>query len=168
MTLADRVVVMNDGRIDQIGTPSEVYHRPKSKFVAGFIGSPAINFIPCRLVEDGGVLSARVADGLAFPVPDRRSERYRPHLGREVILGLRPEHIGEAGPGAKPGSVDFTASIDVVEPMGMETVVSFTLEGHEMCARLGEEAAVAPGRPAALSADMNHMHLIDPDSEMVL
>src|SRR5437763_11733489 len=70
MTLADRVVVMNHGRIEQIGTPNDVYHAPRTRFVAGFIGSPATIFIPCRLVEKGAGLTARLSDNLSFPVPD--------------------------------------------------------------------------------------------------
>src|SRR6185295_18717561 len=72
MTLADRVVVMNAGRIEQIGTPHEVYHRPTTHFVAGFIGSPAMNFLPCRLVQNGSGLTVRLSDDLSFPVPQDR------------------------------------------------------------------------------------------------
>ena len=74
MTLADRVVIMNAGRIDQIGTPYEVYHNPRTRFVAGFIGSPTMNLLPCRLVENGSGLTVRLSDWLSFPVPpDARS-----------------------------------------------------------------------------------------------
>src|ERR1700675_1023828 len=79
MTLADRVVVMNHGRIEQIGTPHEVYHRPMTRFVAGFIGSPAMNFLSCRLVDNNGGLSVSLSDRLSLPVPPDRMSRYRPH-----------------------------------------------------------------------------------------
>src|SRR5499433_355060 len=95
MTLADRVVIMNDGRIDQIGTPHEVYHSPKTQFVAGFIGSPTMNFLSCRLVANGSGLTVRLSDWLSFPVPPSREARYRPRLDSEFIFGLRPEHIRE-------------------------------------------------------------------------
>src|SRR2546425_4990341 len=78
MTLADRVVIMNAGRIDQIGTPYEVYHSPQTRFVAGFIGSPAMNMLPCRLVENGSGLTIRLSDWLSFPGPPSRERRYRP------------------------------------------------------------------------------------------
>ena len=104
MTLADRVVIMNAGRIEQIGTPYEVYHTPKTQFVAGFIGSPAMNFLPCRLVENGSGLTVRLSDWLAFPVPPSREARYRPHVGRELIFGLRPEDIIEARGEMPPGA----------------------------------------------------------------
>src|SRR4051794_41430578 len=80
MTLADRVVVMNAGRIEQLGTPYEVYHKPATRFVAGFIGSPAMNFLPCQLVQNGGGgLSVHLSDKLVFPVPESRLARYRPY-----------------------------------------------------------------------------------------
>src|SRR6266581_653304 len=103
MTLADRVVVMNHGRIEQIGTPNEVYHRPQTRFVAGFIGSPAMNFMTCRLVENNGGLMVNLSDKLSLPVPPDRVARYGPHTGEELIFGLRPEDIiekrGELPPG---------------------------------------------------------------------
>src|SRR5258708_9804846 len=92
MTLADRVVVMNKGRIEQIGPPQELYHRPRTRFVAGFIGSPAMNLIPCRLEQNGAGLSVRVSDAISLPVPASLAPRYRPVAGRELIVGLRPEH----------------------------------------------------------------------------
>src|ERR687895_540342 len=96
MTLADRVVVMNRGKIEQIGAPNELYHKPATHFVAGFIGSPAMNFIPCRLVEASGGLSVDVGDGVSLPVPQERLARYRGQVGQQgLILGLRPEHLTE-------------------------------------------------------------------------
>ena len=95
-------------------------------------------------------MSVRLADDLLFPVPAEYINRYKPHIGEDLLLGLRPEHISEVRPQAYSGGVEFSAEIDVVEPMGMETVVFFTLSGHEMCARLVGEAAVAqPMRRAA-------------------
>src|SRR6202011_2073834 len=82
MTLADRVVVMNGGRIDQVGAPNDLYHHPKTRFVAGFIGSPAMNFIPCRLEQNGVGLVVRVSDAISLPVPEARAPRYRSPIGR--------------------------------------------------------------------------------------
>jgi len=95
MTLADRVVVMNGGRIEQIGRPHELYHRPKTRFVAGFIGSPAMNFLPARLQPNGDGLLLRLAPELAFPVPPIHTARYLPSVGKDLVFGLRPEHITE-------------------------------------------------------------------------
>jgi multiple sugar transport system ATP-binding protein len=166
MTLADRVVVMNGGRIEQIGTPHELYHNPKTRFVAGFIGSPAMNFIPCRVAEASGALTVRLSDGLSFPVPAERTAAYRAHTDRAMILGMRPEHLTETrsyGAGA-----EFAVPVDVVEPMGMETMVYFNIDGTEICARVSPESAMAPGERMRLMADMRHMHLVDPESDRVI
>lgn len=168
MTLADRVVIMNAGRIDQIGTPHEVYHSPQTQFVAGFIGSPTMNFLPCRLVENGAGLTVRLSDWLALPVPPSREARYRPRVGQEIVFGLRPEHIREGRGEVPPGSAAFEARLDVVEPMGMETMVYFIVDGVEVCGRVDPAAAGNVGEPMRLIADLNQMHLIDPRTELVI
>jgi multiple sugar transport system ATP-binding protein len=168
MTLADRVVVMNGGRIEQIGRPHDLYHRPKSRFVAGFIGSPAMNFLPARLQANGDALLLRLAAELAFPVPPTHTARYRPSAGKDLILGLRPEHITEPRGEGRDPRYEFTMPLDVIEPMGMETMVFFTVNGTEVCARVEPSAATAPGQPMRLYANLNHMHLIDPATELVL
>src|ERR1700677_2968484 len=90
MTLADRVVVMNKGRIEQIGTPNDLYHHPATRFVAGFIGSPAMNFMPCQIVEgSGGGIAVHVNEQILLPVPPARVERYRPFKGKSMVFGMR-------------------------------------------------------------------------------
>ena len=168
MTLADRVVVMNFGRIEQIGTPHEVYHRPQTRFVAGFIGSPAMNFLSCRLVENNGGLTVRLSDQLSLPLPADRVARYRAHTGQELILGLRPEDIIEKRGELPPGRAGFDVLLDVVEPMGMETMVYFIVEGVEVSGRVNPNAAGKAGETMKLVGDLNHMHLIDPRADQVL
>jgi multiple sugar transport system ATP-binding protein len=169
MTLADRVVIMNGGRIEQIGTPYEVYHHPRTRFVAGFIGSPTMNLLPCRLVENGSGLSVQLSDRLAFPVPAARTARYRPRVGDELAFGLRPEHMTEVrGEVLPPEAVVFETQIDVVEPMGMETMVYFQVGEAQVCARVNPEAAGNAGEKMRLVADLNHMHLIDPRTDLVV
>jgi len=168
MTLADRVVVMNAGRIEQIGTPDEVYHRPLTRFVAGFIGSPAMNFLACRLVENNGGLMVSLSDTLNLPVPAERVSRYRSHAGQELIFGLRPEDVIEKRGDLPPGRAGFEVQLDVVEPMGMETMVYFIVDGVEVCGRVNPTAAGKAGEMMPLVADLNHMHLIDPRTDQVL
>jgi multiple sugar transport system ATP-binding protein len=168
MTLADRVVVMNQGRIEQIGTPHELYHHPRTRFVAGFIGSPAMNFIPCRLEQAGSGLRARVSDTIALPVPSDRADRYRSVAGKELILGLRPEHITEPRHNGRADGCDFDVTLDVVEPMGMETMVFFTVNGTEFCSRVEPSSAGDAGAKMRLHANVDHMHLIDPASDAVI
>ena len=169
MTLADRVVVMNRGRIEQIGTPNELYHNPATRFVAGFIGSPAMNFVPCRLEEAAGKLNLRLTDRLAFPVPAARAARYQNVPRNEkLLLGIRPEHLAEANAHGEPGVEPFETVLDVTEPMGMETLVYFTLEGTQMCGRVSPAAGAREGAPLRLAVDLNNMHLLNEGTGAVL
>jgi multiple sugar transport system ATP-binding protein len=168
MTLADRVVVMNNGRIEQVGRPHDLYHRPKTKFVAGFIGSPAMNFVPARLSRNGGGLILRLSDDLSFPLPASHTARYQSSAGKELLFGLRPEHITEPRGETRDPRCEFTVTLDVVEPMGMETMVFFAVHGTEICARVEPSAAGVPGQPMRLYANLAHMHLIDPATDLVL
>ena len=169
MTLADRVVVMNHGVIEQVGTPHELYHNPKTRFVAGFIGSPAMNFIPCRIEAAGDGLVLRVGNDLTLPVPPGRAKQYASHNGKgELLLGLRPEHLTEARAHMDPGLVPFDAKLDVTEPMGMETFVYFALSGAQVCGRVNPACGAADGKPLRMAADLNNMHLIDQASGRVL
>jgi multiple sugar transport system ATP-binding protein len=168
MTLADRVVVMNKGRIEQIGTPNELYHKPATRFVAGFIGSPAMNFIPCRLEETSGHLNIRLADRLSFPLPPARAARYQ-KVPREdkLLIGIRPEHLTEPR-APEPGIETFETVLDVTEPMGMETLVYFTLEGSQICGRVSPGAGASDGAPMRLAVDLNNMHLLNEGTGVVL
>jgi len=169
MTLADRVVVMNGGIIEQVGTPQQLYHNPRTRFVAGFIGSPAMNFIPCRMEEANGGLSVRLTNELAFPVPPARAAQYQSsRQNGKLLLGLRPEHITEAGQHLEPGEVPFEAKLDVTEPMGMETLVYFPVNGTQVCGRVNPNAGARDGAPLRLAADLNNMHLIDEASGQVI
>ena len=169
MTLADRVVVMNGGIIEQVGSPNDLYHSPATKFVAGFIGSPAMNFISCQLEQAAGALRVRLNDTLSFPVPADRTARYTSHVGKaNLMLGLRPEHITETRPHAEPNQHDFDMLIDVVEPMGMETLVYFTVNGREVCGRVNPNAGAEAARSMKLRADLSNMHLIDDSTGKVL
>ncbi|WP_024511038.1 sn-glycerol-3-phosphate ABC transporter ATP-binding protein UgpC [Bradyrhizobium sp. ARR65] len=169
MTLADRVVVMNKGRIEQMGTPNELYHNPATRFVAGFIGSPAMNFVPCRLEELDGKLNVRLTDRLAFPVPGQRAVRYHNIPRNEpLLMGIRPEHITEARPHDEPGVEAFDTVLDVTEPMGMETLVYFTLEGAQICGRVNPNWGARDGAPMRLAVDLNNMHLLNEASGVVL
>jgi len=169
MTLADRVVVMNAGLIEQVGTPNELYHAPTTKFVAGFIGSPAMNLIPCALESASGGLMVRLNERLAFAVPAARQARYQPYSGTSRLLfGLRPEHITEMRPPSSPNQCAFESALDVTEPMGMETLVFFRVNGVDVCARTSPSAGARSGAPLKMLADLDHMHLIDDESGRVL
>ncbi|NKE44212.1 sn-glycerol-3-phosphate ABC transporter ATP-binding protein UgpC [Roseomonas frigidaquae] len=168
MTLADRVVVMNHGVIEQVGPPQELYHHPKTRFVAGFIGSPAMNFFPARVENGSGALRVLLPNNIVLPVPADRTARYQGAAGREVIFGIRPEHLTEPKNLDRDNISVFEVTPEVIEPMGMETLVHFWMQGAEICARIDPTTPAEPGRPMELAADLNHMHLIDTESGRVL
>jgi len=168
MTLADRVVVMNHGVIEQVGPPQELYHHPKTRFVAGFIGSPAMNFLPTRLENASGALRLNLPNGIVLDVPAERTARYAPHAGRALLFGIRPEHLTEPKNLDRGNIAQFEIIPEVIEPMGMETLLHLWMDGAEVCCRIDPTTAAAPGRPMMMAADLNHMHLIDPDSGKVL
>jgi multiple sugar transport system ATP-binding protein len=169
MTLADRVVVMNRGKIEQIGAPNFLYHSPATRFVAGFIGSPAMNFIPCRLESAGDALQVRLSDRVAFAVPAERVARYRPHVGHgDLMFGIRPEHLTEAKPDGEKNVGQFDAALEVTEPMGNETMVFFSIDGTDVCGRVSPNAGAREGTSMKMAVALDNMHLIDNKSGRVL
>jgi multiple sugar transport system ATP-binding protein len=167
MTLADRVVVMNNGIIEQVGPPQELYHHPVTRFVAGFIGSPAMNFVAAEVIEDNG-LKLKLPDGAILPVPPSRVALYAPFKGHAMTLGLRPEHLTETHDVERPGVATIQALVDVVEPMGMETMIHFFISGTPVCARVDPATVAKPGELLPLAADLNQMHLIDTETGRVV
>jgi multiple sugar transport system ATP-binding protein len=169
MTLADRVVVMNRGRIEQIGAPNDLYHGPTTRFVAGFIGSPAMNFVPCRLEGADAALHVRLGEEIVLPVPPTRAHRYHAHVGRNgLTFGLRPEHLTEAKPSGDGAPAHIDAVIEVTEPLGMETLVFFRIGGIDVCGRVNPNAGAREGAAMRLFASLDNMHLIDDASGRVL
>ena len=152
MTLADRVVVMNGGRIEQIGTPDEVYHAPASLFVAGFIGAPTMNLLPARFEAPDRL---RLGDSELIPM---RSEA---DAAAEVVLGIRPEDV-DIGTGAlPPGWASVPAIVEVVEPLGADTLVFTTMSGRAITARVRPEVRPAPGAQVRLHLNVARAHLFD-------
>jgi multiple sugar transport system ATP-binding protein len=160
MTLADRVVVMRDGRVEQIGTPEAIYSQPASIFVAGFIGAPTMNLVPARVDHAGGALMVALGSEASFHVPPAHAAAYSDWVGRDVVFGLRPEHLAWVGADMDATTIEVTAS--VVEPLGADTLVFFEISGFEMVARLPPEAARQTGDRIRLRLDLRRMHLFDP------
>jgi len=158
MTMADRLVVMNGGRAEQIGTPMEVYERPASVFVAGFIGSPSMNFIPGRIGDDAGSVVLDGGGGVSLPL---RNGQGSGQSGREVTVGIRPEHI-DAGHDGAP----LNLAIDVSEPLGADTLVHGRTadDGHEMTVRLRGHVTLQGGADLAVAVDASQVQLFDRDS----
>ena len=159
MTLADRVVVMNGGRIEQADDPIALYERPANRFVAGFIGAPAMNFLPARVVALGGGLGLRLADGAAFGLPEAQAARVRDRLDREVVLGVRPEHSREGPPDAP-----VRASVLAIEPLGPHTLVVGEIAGSKATLQTDPHARPEIGGRLPVAFDLARMHLFDPTS----
>ena len=168
MTLADRIVVMNNGVIEQVGTPEEMYDAPQTLFVASFIGSPSMNFLPCEVEAQNGGLAIRLTDNLTLAVPADRGDRYSPYIGKPMMFGMRPEHITDKRPHTEPTHLDFTSDVVVLEPMGMDTMVFINIGETEITTRSRPRAVSQVGQPMDFTIDMGHMQLIDPESEKVL
>jgi len=158
MTMGDKIVVMRDGRIEQTGTPLALYDHPANQFVAGFIGSPAMNFLPGTLRRSGGAASVELAGGtvLAAPMGAGGSD------GQPVILGTRPEHLTLVDASAPSGSIP--ARVVVMEPTGMDTFVACRHEGTELAAVFRERHDFAPGSTIHLAPDLGRAHLFDAGS----
>jgi multiple sugar transport system ATP-binding protein len=157
MTLGDRVVVMKDGRVQQVGEPLELYGKPANKFVASFIGSPAMNFVEVSIGSDG----VAATEGLRLRVP----ERIRSRSGQRVTLGVRPEALRIAN-GSDPDS--FTTTVDVVEPLGNEILLNFRAGGVPMVARVDPGVRVKMNDSIQLAFDPQRLHFFDAASEAAL
>ncbi len=168
MTLADRIVVMNAGQIEQMAPPQEMYDRPVSRFVAEFIGSPSMNIIPCQVRREGAQVWLDLDDDLRLPAPGGRYELYQPFAGREMLFGIRPEHITEQRPHVSEGDCDFSADVSVLEPLGVDTMVFIEINGREVCGRATPRSVAGEGARMRFTAHMDHMHLIDPDTDLVV
>jgi multiple sugar transport system ATP-binding protein len=167
MTLADRIVLMNSGQIEQVGAPLDLYDRPATQFVAGFLGSPKINLLPGRLIANGGGLAFEASDGTSLALPRHLAGAAHSYADRPVTLGVRPQHIGEATAVAGPNEVRLRTSIELVQPTGSRTYVTARLANATVVAEADAHAALKPGATIDLAFDMGHAILIDPESGRV-
>ncbi|MDO1582858.1 ABC transporter ATP-binding protein [Rhizobium oryzicola] len=160
MTLADRIVILRAGDIEQVGTPDDVYNRPRSVFVGGFVGSPAMNFAKAK-VEGGNLV---FADGNTLPLAQIRTGRETALEGRQVIVGVRPEHFSTAA----DASLALNVKVQVVEPLGSDTLVHFAIGNETMTARMSPETRPEAGAQIRVGVDPAKVHLFDAVSERVL
>jgi multiple sugar transport system ATP-binding protein len=170
MTMADRIVVMKDGHIQQVDTPQSLYDRPANMFVAGFIGAPQMNFLPVTIKKADGVPVAEF-DGKVVPLPARLIERVSAgYLGRECVLGLRPENFNERPPADVDAALTAPLEVEVghAEPMGAEVHLNATLGGHPIVARVSPRCRANPGDRLTLTVDLSSAHLFDRETETTL
>lgn len=169
MTMATRIAVMKDGLLQQIDTPSQLYNHPRNVFVAGFIGSPSMNFFDATIVETNGKLEVNTG-GFRLEVPVEKAKEWRAHKGREVIFGIRPDDI-HAKPYVAPGILesDMTARVDVIELMGNEIFLYLmTKDDKQFVARVDPRVQAANGDQLELAVNMANAHIFDPKTEISL
>jgi multiple sugar transport system ATP-binding protein len=169
MTMASRIAVMKDGVLQQIDTPQHLYDHPNNVFVAGFIGSPSMNFFDATLVESDGKLEIN-AGGFRLEVPAAKANEWRQYKGREVIFGIRPEDI-HAKPFTPPGILesDVMARVDVTELMGNEIFLYLmTKDNKQFIARVDPRVQTHPGEDIDLAINMSNAHIFDPKTEVSL
>lgn len=170
MTMADRIVVMNHGRVQQIAKPQELYDRPANQFVAGFIGSPPMNFMRGNLEMLGDKFRFREATGtggVVLDIPQATAAKIKSHQGPEVILGLRPEYLDEVSAGSPAGS--FEVLLQRVEPVVPETHLYLQTAGHRLVARLPRsQSRQSEGQKIRIHADMTQAHFFDPTTGLSL
>jgi multiple sugar transport system ATP-binding protein len=165
MTMATRIVVMRDGTIQQVGVPQELYDRPQNLFVAGFIGSPAMNFFDATVVSEGGGL---VMDTGAFklPVPAEKLQALRSRVGKKIILGIRPENIH--GRRFMPPDINASfleAEIEVTELMGSEIILHLVAGERQFQARVDPRTEARPGQKIEIAFDVDRLHMFDAETE---
>ncbi len=170
MTMGTRIVVMNEGIIQQAGTPLEVYQNPVNRFVAGFIGTPAMNFLEMQVVEMGGGGLVMSAPGMDLNIPSFLEAKIMPYVGRKVELGIRPQDIfdPEVGHQDVPKDMVFQGDIDVVEILGAEQIVYVTAGPFSIVAMLTMRTSARIGNRMPFALDPDRVIFFDPDSGKAL
>lgn len=166
--MASRIDVMSLGVLQQIDTPQNLYDHPQNKFVAGFIGSPAMNFFDAILVKDNGKL---YVDGGSFNVeiPDANAKKYVSHAGKNIVFGIRPEDIHNpefAPPGISPAKLE--ASVEVTELMGNEIFAYLANGEHSFVARVDPRSKYSLNDKVQIAFNMGNFHIFDKETDQAL
>ncbi len=161
MTMGDRIVVMKDGVVQQIDKPLHLYDQPINMFVAGFIGSPSMNFVRGRMIDENGLYFK--AAGIEMKVASAYESKLQEYKNRELVFGIRPEHIFLSNGDRQENT--FTAIVDVVEPMGNEIFMYLNLEGRQMVARIATRTEPQIGSKLEFGIHLDQVHYFDSESE---
>ena len=164
MTMGDKIVVMKDGKIQQIGSPMELYNTPCNRFVAAFIGSPPMNIVSAKVLEENGKIIVDEG-GLRSEVVPEAADKLRSYIGKEVLVGLRPENV-KYGTSADSGSI--RAKVEVIEPLGAETHVYLNTGKHQFIVRLEPNTQVAVGDEVVCTPIREQLHFFDLQTELSL
>jgi multiple sugar transport system ATP-binding protein len=164
MTLADRIAVMKDGEVQQLGTPQEIYDNPANLFVAGFMGSPAMNFIPAKVVDQNGTPMLELAANTTTAIPFPRPESLKSRIGETVLLGLRPEMITEPQPHKEGQEFVMTTGVEVevTEPMGADTMIITRINDAEINCRSNPSYLAEPGSVIDMMFDTSKAVIFEP------
>ena len=168
MTMATRIAVINKGLLQQLDTPQNLYDRPNNLFVAGFIGSPAMNFFPGKLRKDGGKLIVDTGD-FSVAIPAIHAKPYEGHAGKDIIFGIRPENIHDAD--SIPPNVDVekvAVKVDVTELMGNEIFLYLVSGKNTFVARVDPRSKLRLGQQTSVAFDMDAIHIFDATTEEVI
>ncbi len=169
MTMGDKIVVMKDGIIQQIDTPLGLYNTPVNKFVAGFIGSPAMNFISGSLTGGDDVRFVSEGKTLSLPLRGEVKEKLKNHIGKKIRIGIRPEDFHENLNSLKEqDSHLFTVTLEVVEPMGNEVFLYFSIDATQCTARVPSREQLVPGSAKVLFIDVTKIHFFDAESGVTI
>ncbi|HSM32455.1 MAG TPA: sn-glycerol-3-phosphate ABC transporter ATP-binding protein UgpC [Anaerolineae bacterium] len=164
MTMGQRIAVMSEARLQQVGSPQELYDHPDNRFVAGFIGSPSMNFLEVDVTRTGDAVQLK-GDGIDIPLPDRYMAGFQRFSGNKLTVGVRPEHLDVQ---VTPPSGSLSGNADVVEYLGNEELIHFSVGGHDIVALIGSEHRVKPGDDLTLNISLEKVHLFDPESTLAL
>ncbi|ACJ75987.1 sugar ABC transporter ATP-binding protein [Thermosipho africanus H17ap60334] len=164
MTMADKIIVMKDGVIQQIGSPHEIYNKPANTFVAGFIGSPAMNFVNAKIIRENGLWIK--SSGLKLKVPSQFEETLEKYIDKDIIFGIRPENIYDKMFAMLPKEGENTAraKVDVVEPLGSETILHLVAGEDKLVAVVDPKTEAKEEQEIDLVFDMNTMHVFDKET----
>ncbi|MCP4294993.1 MAG: sn-glycerol-3-phosphate ABC transporter ATP-binding protein UgpC [Proteobacteria bacterium] len=163
MTLGDRIVVMNDGYIEQVGNPIDLFQNPVNTFVAGFIGNPPMNLINGTITSNASKLSITFNDGFSIPIPEKDGATIKE--GQKIVMGLRTEDIFlDTGDSDIPEEWKFEAEVLVTEPLGSETHLHVNIGGLKITGKCEGRKKVDPHEKIKLSLNLNHLHIFDADS----
>jgi multiple sugar transport system ATP-binding protein len=166
MTMGTRIVVMKEGVVQQVGKPLELYNNPANLFVAGFIGSPAMNLLEARLIEKNGLLFLR-GESFELAIPDAFKSKYIGKKDKDVIFGIRPDHIFDKElTGELPNSGTLHTTIEIVEPMGASVVLVSLCGSSKIVASVDAKTRAVPQAEFDFLLDMNQIHMFDKDSGM--
>lgn len=167
MTMGDRIVVMKDGLIQQIDSPLKLYNEPVNKFVAGFIGSPAMNFMPGKILQENGLVFDE--GNIKLNIPDQLGDLLKNHIGKNIILGIRPEdmYFSRFAPDLAL-KAEGQMEVEVVEPMGNEIILYLTTQTNTIVARVSTRQEPEVGEKVGILFDMSKVHFFDSDTELAI